>query len=165
MSSLLGLGPRVRLWLTYMWIFNHPWTRAMAKKCAQIITPTIAPQNSIPSHFKENGVLIVLCRSHTFWECSHVVVSFRLLYTRPWCFDIHKASFNAQYDAVPPRFYGVMKIQQWWFFMGFRARIFPPIFSPYIRGMRGPSFPFFPTFYPLKERSEVPHILIFVSTS
>ena len=65
-SSLLELGPRVRLWLTYMWIFNHPQTGAMAKKCAQIITPTIAPKNSIPSHFREDGVLIIPCRSHTF---------------------------------------------------------------------------------------------------
>ena len=36
-SSLLGLGLRVRLWLTYEWIFDHPQTGPMALKCARII--------------------------------------------------------------------------------------------------------------------------------
>ena len=72
-----------------------------------------------------------------------MVVYFRLLCSHTLCFGICNAPFNAQYDAMYPTFYGVMKIQQLRFLMGFRMGVFPLIFSPYIRGMGGPSFPFF----------------------
>ena len=47
--------------------------------------------------------------------------------------------------------------------MGFRAGIFPLIFSPYIKGMRGTTFPIFPNLWSFKEAVQGASLSSFVS--